>query len=577
MAELLTNRKAFVPPPLANAETQIRLLRFLPECNDDHLFLEQNTWDMDSLPKYNAISYAWGDPGNPVAVKVNGSMLCVRQNCAYALWQAWLHFRKARIWIDSICINQSNNAEKSLQVAIMGDIYSKAEQVLICIGRSADDSDFFMQNVCKLYEWLSSSNVLKRQYGRVRSRALAHDEDYWPRLIQAHDELCNRAYWQRVWIVQEVALAKKGILLCGRQWLLWKAFMAKSDIEPRIRTKELMATNSVRPRVRTTRPRWPSSLVKPRPTFGVFELEKTVLADAFDFMCDRLCSDPRDRLYALLQMIDWNSTTLGKMAPDYDLNVYDLALRVLPDLDISHTKRLVYAFEMGHSDQWVMERRQQQGTCTEKITSAVRCGDHFHENFTIKASSWSSGEANFVPIQRQVSGRLCAPSLKDRCGLGKRLFHPNFLQPSLLTDIDPQRQGIFVDEKIKALTCAATMPGDMLMILDCTDCNSNGVCLVVRQRSELIFDIVGQAVCFGADFPIWGDEALRTGIVNISLSLEEQLFLFAQDARKRHENWTVGPWDVGDIKVRLERLNTLVTAFPQGAVRLSHKYGKGWD
>jgi hypothetical protein len=38
------------------------------------------------------------------------------------------------LWIDQICINQNSVAEKSSQVELMGDVYSKAKQVIVWLG-----------------------------------------------------------------------------------------------------------------------------------------------------------------------------------------------------------------------------------------------------------------------------------------------------------------------------------------------------------------------------------------------------------------------------------------------------------
>lgn len=44
------------------------------------------------------------------------------------------------IWIDSICINQSDNIEKAGQIPLMGDIFSTAETVYIWLDEGNDQS-----------------------------------------------------------------------------------------------------------------------------------------------------------------------------------------------------------------------------------------------------------------------------------------------------------------------------------------------------------------------------------------------------------------------------------------------------
>jgi hypothetical protein len=52
------------------------------------------------------------------------------------------------LWIDQICINQSDVKEKTEQVKVMGRIYRSAEQVRVWLGPAADGSDDLMDAVC---------------------------------------------------------------------------------------------------------------------------------------------------------------------------------------------------------------------------------------------------------------------------------------------------------------------------------------------------------------------------------------------------------------------------------------------
>jgi hypothetical protein len=53
------------------------------------------------------------------------------------LYEALLNLRSARpgyCWIDSICINQKDEAEKTVQVQMMGHIYHEANRVVVWLG-----------------------------------------------------------------------------------------------------------------------------------------------------------------------------------------------------------------------------------------------------------------------------------------------------------------------------------------------------------------------------------------------------------------------------------------------------------
>lgn len=83
-------------------------------------------------PKYKALSYTWGDGKERSNIYVNGKNLDITLSLATALH----HLRSdqvktLKIWIDQICINQQDDAEKTEQVQLMDRIYRNAEEALV--------------------------------------------------------------------------------------------------------------------------------------------------------------------------------------------------------------------------------------------------------------------------------------------------------------------------------------------------------------------------------------------------------------------------------------------------------------
>lgn len=94
-----------------------------------------------SIP-YVALSYTCGQPNFSEDLLLDGNgILKITSNLAAAL----LHFRysSALRWIqvDAICINQQDNAEKTMQIPLMGGIYRGASRVLVWLGDRAQDMD----------------------------------------------------------------------------------------------------------------------------------------------------------------------------------------------------------------------------------------------------------------------------------------------------------------------------------------------------------------------------------------------------------------------------------------------------
>lgn len=129
---------------LEDSSQQIRLLRCIPPADDDELNFELVTIRLDAAPPFRAISYTWGDRTQTSTITLNGSTTAISNNAFYALWQARSRSVDSLLWIDSLCINQSDLAEKSAQVQIMGDIFARADVVYACVGPHADSSELII-------------------------------------------------------------------------------------------------------------------------------------------------------------------------------------------------------------------------------------------------------------------------------------------------------------------------------------------------------------------------------------------------------------------------------------------------
>src|ERR1700761_187413 len=92
--------------------------------------------DLDSEPCYEALSYAWGSAEGTCPLSCEGRALLITPNCESALRHLRLKRRKRRLWVDAICIDQKSTSERESQVEIMDEVFGKASQVLIWLGKS---------------------------------------------------------------------------------------------------------------------------------------------------------------------------------------------------------------------------------------------------------------------------------------------------------------------------------------------------------------------------------------------------------------------------------------------------------
>ncbi|KNG89946.1 hypothetical protein ANOM_001677 [Aspergillus nomiae NRRL 13137] len=180
------------------------------------------TFSIYEAPVYEALSYAWGTSPEMEDSVCNGARFRISHTLGQALRGIHAHSSGGWIWVDAICINQSDAEEKAHQVAGMGELYSCADQVLIWLGDAADESDM----ACSLLPELTEKIwALKESTGwkplttdEIVTQGLPHPDDQLWRAVLL---LYSRPWFQRLWIVQEVVLAPQCVFLCGAQQVEW--------------------------------------------------------------------------------------------------------------------------------------------------------------------------------------------------------------------------------------------------------------------------------------------------------------------------------------------------------------------
>jgi hypothetical protein len=134
--------------PLPDPTTQFRLLCFAPSPPTSAVSCQLDTHPIDHGPPHYAISYHYGDPSAVDTVLVNGQEILVNRNCWHALNQVRTQSHAGELfWVDSLCINQSDLKEKSLQVHRIAAIFSGADEVWACFGPASGDSDHLLQKL----------------------------------------------------------------------------------------------------------------------------------------------------------------------------------------------------------------------------------------------------------------------------------------------------------------------------------------------------------------------------------------------------------------------------------------------
>jgi len=198
--------------PLSDHHPSFRLLEL--DLNSDEeatVHATMSTYDFENAPDYEALSYTWGTRDESANIKVNAQWFPVSPNLLAALKQLRLNHGKngepkRMLWIDAICINQSNNSEKSHQVMRMKDIYVNASNVLVWTGKADNLSDITFDTL----ERFAADDGTPD--GSTTHRDILATAEERRAAIQL---FINRPYFSRVWVVQEVVVARNATVLCG--------------------------------------------------------------------------------------------------------------------------------------------------------------------------------------------------------------------------------------------------------------------------------------------------------------------------------------------------------------------------
>jgi hypothetical protein len=138
--------------PLPPGERRIRLLQLLPGSGSDDIQCDIINYTINverPFGMYEALSYCWGDPRNPrrIQVKNRGDAAFRFLDVTPNLFEGMKRLRDPDMprimWIDAICICQSDLEERGQQVGFMATIYAMASQVVVWLGEGSDDDHAF--------------------------------------------------------------------------------------------------------------------------------------------------------------------------------------------------------------------------------------------------------------------------------------------------------------------------------------------------------------------------------------------------------------------------------------------------
>ncbi|KAK5652092.1 hypothetical protein OQA88_10870 [Cercophora sp. LCS_1] len=289
-------------------------------------------------PPFEALSYEWrlsdrsdADAAVMRSITVNGENFSVGQN----LWDALRHLRpprgdKRRLWIDAICIQQTSDQDRNVQVAIMPLIYNSATTVISWLGTTTPDvvksSMVFLceletAGTAKIAEERAAvsprhAKMLKIMAGLPRSHI--SEETVGRFKTRRREWLDLRAffsvrYWKRLWIVQEVVLSCQLRIQCEDCSIGWPTLAS-------FFTYLRYADRSMPPHILDLSRSPASAVISYRLDVQSFPTRDfPPLRESLITFAGSRCSDPRDHVYGLLGVAagdtavepDYSESTLG--------------------------------------------------------------------------------------------------------------------------------------------------------------------------------------------------------------------------------------------------------------------------
>ncbi|MCJ1296763.1 hypothetical protein MMC34_008330 [Xylographa carneopallida] len=281
---------------------------------------------------YVPLSYTWGTPYHGLlpdwdnftkttTVSLNGKSFKIRLNLESAL----RHIRGVKrnsvpLWIDAICIDQTNVLERNSQVRLMRQIYAGGSYTIIWLGPAQEGSKL------ALYKFEEVASARRDRFFDVLEKdrlagliaiieAVGTDSQCWLAIRQ----VLSCCWWSRAWVFQEAVVSSHSVLLCGHDGAsindVMETLMLMSDIAAEeadnlshVTGSEIVNQAYVLENAMSLLGLWRA--------YGVTSPNTPVidLRDALFLIRKLDATDPRDKIYAALGLVKDSSN----IVPDYD-------------------------------------------------------------------------------------------------------------------------------------------------------------------------------------------------------------------------------------------------------------------
>lgn len=338
---------AFRHPSWIGSKSQIRLLRLANRSSNNNnnsaipCEADLELCDVSDLPniEYAALSYCWGEARSEEDVRwivVHSQRFAVRTNLFDFLQSNIASALRIPIYIDAICLNQRDVEERSNQVRLMSEVYKNASRTIVWLGVCPNNQT---SNLKSLQHRLADPTL---RYGHWDTASLV-----------GLSFLCSRVYWRRLWVVQELLLSIVVNVHCGDfmfelsafielvslprsqqfviefqdagWWDHWNIATPRNYVEQSAHEGEIRDGWQWAVRLINNRSQWLARNAK-----GVDAQSYhpgLPFHEALLFFQHQQCSDRRDKVYALLGLLNKEGNSM--MIPNYNCTRHELFTQAL--------------------------------------------------------------------------------------------------------------------------------------------------------------------------------------------------------------------------------------------------------
>ncbi|KAI1176087.1 heterokaryon incompatibility protein-domain-containing protein [Nemania sp. FL0916] len=211
---------------LDSSEGCVRVLLILPGVGESPLKCRLIEWNVyeDAIPE--ALSYVWGSESpSQAAIWLDGKLFPITTR----LYNILHHLRRVddvrAIWVDAICINQTNKREKVHQVRLMRNIYSTTKNTVVWLDDPDTSSD--RGEKTENYDEPLPEGFVRVTINRYDLSTLLHE---WQKCSDREPEserssilflmlwvlafhIISNEWWERVWTLQEAILPQNSPIL----------------------------------------------------------------------------------------------------------------------------------------------------------------------------------------------------------------------------------------------------------------------------------------------------------------------------------------------------------------------------